>query len=272
MKRDSRFLTLNQLRVVALSFAGLACFINDALALTEGSPYGAIPGRNVFALKPPTPVAPVNPQVAVLPVGIELQGFTTILGRPQVLLKVKVPPKPPEPAKDRSLVMDVGQREGEVEVIEMDTRAGVVKLKNQGNFVSLNLKDNAAKPTAGPALPPPGGPAAGGMIPPPLPAGAAPGAGGASPTTIGSPAGGVPGLPTRSIRSGGMNPQASNYGNPGYGNAGASSSSSGSTVSNLSREEQAALILANKEKWKQQGREDIANLLPNPIPAENPQQ
>ena len=71
----------------------------------------------------------------------------------------------PEPAKDRSLVMDVGQREGEVEVLEMNTTAGTVTIKNQGNLLTLNLKDNSSKPAAGPALAAP--PVAGAALPPP---------------------------------------------------------------------------------------------------------
>lgn len=189
MKSDSRLRGLNLFQVVTWGVAGLVCFMNPGLALTEGNPYGAISGRNVFALKPPTVPPPVNTQPVTPPAGIELQGFTTILGRPQVLLKVKVPPKPPEPAKDRSLVMDAGQREGEVEVIEMDAYAGTVQLKNQGNLVSLNLKDNAAKPVAGPALP--------------LPAPFAPSVQPAASGRIGIPAPTGPGgtLPTRAIRT-----------------------------------------------------------------------
>lgn len=145
--------------------ASIIGFASAALALNEGNPYTAIAGRNVFALRPPTPQAPVNTPPPVVPAGIELQGFTTILGRPQVLLKLKTPPRPPEPAKDRSLVMDIGQREGEVEVMEMDAYAGTVTLKNQGNLLTLNLKDNSSKPTAGPALPATA--ATTGLLPPP---------------------------------------------------------------------------------------------------------
>jgi hypothetical protein len=155
MRYDFRLQTLGFRLSVAL-LSGLALGGASAFALSDANPYAAIAGRNVFALKPPTPTTPATVTTPTVPPNIELQGFTTILGRAQVLLKIKLPPRPPEPAKDRSLVMDVGQREGDVEVIEMDAYAGSVKLKNQGNLVSLNLKDNGSKPTAGPALPAPG--------------------------------------------------------------------------------------------------------------------
>lgn len=154
------------LRLIALSGAVLLGFARAGLALNEGNPYAAIAGRNVFAVKPAPPAAAVNTPPPVAPAGIELQGFSTILGRPQVLIKVKIPPRPPEPAKDRSLVLDVGQREGDVEVVAMDAYAGTVKLKNQGNLIDLNLKDNGSKPTAGPAVAAPAA-APGNMLPPP---------------------------------------------------------------------------------------------------------
>jgi hypothetical protein len=181
-------------RQLNLPIAVLVCVFAGVVkggAVTESNPYSAIAGRNVFSLRP-LPVNIATNSVPPTPAsGIELQGFSTILGRPQVLLKVKVPPKPPEPAKDKALVMDVGQRDGDVEVVSMDAYAGTVNLKNQGNLVSLNLKDNAAKPQAGPSLPTPMLPSSG--IRPTIPPPGGPAA---------SPGGGIP-LPTRSLRSGG---------------------------------------------------------------------
>ncbi len=191
MKRDFRLQTSGfRLSVVLLGALGFAA--TSGWALNEGNPYTAISGRNVFALKPPTPPPVVDPAKNTPPPNLELQGFTTILGRAQVLLKIKLPPRPPEPAKDRSLVMDVGQREGDVEVLEMDAYAGTVKLRNQGNTISLNLKDNASKPTAGPALPAPAGPAAAGLPPPQLPP---------PPASVSAAPQPARGLPTRQLRA-----------------------------------------------------------------------
>ena len=122
-----------------------------AFALTEANPYSAIIGRNTFALKPPAP--PVGPITAppTPPPNVSLQGISTILGRAQALLKVKIAPKPPEVAKELSLVMDVGQREGDVEVLSIDPASGTVNLSNQGTPLTLNIKD-ADKPGAGPAI------------------------------------------------------------------------------------------------------------------------
>lgn len=149
MKRAFRSPTAG-LRLLMLSSVILLSAVT-APALTEGNPYTAIVGRNTFALKPPAPAAgPVVPPPAPPP-NISLQGISTILGRAQALLKVKIAPKPPEPAKEQSLVMDVGQREGDVEVLSIDPATGTVNLSNQGSPLTLNIKD-ADKPIAGPAI------------------------------------------------------------------------------------------------------------------------
>jgi len=170
-------------------------------ALTEGNPYTTIVGRNTFALKPPPPPPdPAANKPPAQPPNISLQGISTILGRPQVLLKLKLPPKPPEGPKELSVVMDVGQREGEVEIVEINAETGAVKINNGGSVLSLNMKDNAEKPVAGAALPAPAPvqPVPGGL-PVPQPAAVAPANPGVSATTIGNSPGTA--LPTRPIRS-----------------------------------------------------------------------
>jgi hypothetical protein len=217
-----------------------------ALALTTDNPYSAIANRNAFALKPPVVVtnAPTTPEVA--PAGIELQGITTILGKPQVFLKIKQPPRPPKPAEDLSVVLEAGDREGDVQVLSIDAAAGLVRLENRGAALALNMKDNAATPTAVPvaaapipglALPRPAGlPAPAGVIPNANPA--APG--GVSTTTIGgSPAGNtsgrIPTLPSRNVRAGAGTASA-----PGVPN----------DARRLSLEEQMALIAIEKERTR----------------------
>lgn len=153
MKRHIRLETLGIRHQTSIQVAALLFLAFSSFALTENNPYSAISGRNTFALKPPPPLNPVNVLPPPPPPNITLQGISTILGRAQVLLKVKIAPKPPEAAKELSLVMDVGQREGEVEVMEIDAANGAVKIRNQGTELSLNMKDNADKPLGGPAMP-----------------------------------------------------------------------------------------------------------------------
>lgn len=264
MKRVFRHLTSDIRPLLAATYV---LSVTSASSLTEANPYAAIVGRNTFALKPPIANAgPVAPPAAPPP-NVSLQGISTILGRAQALLKVKIAPKPPEAAKELSLVLDVGQREGDVEVLAIDPAAGTVSLSNQGTPLTLNIKD-ADKPVAGPAVVAAAGlPGLPGVNPNPLsaiPTQSLPPSPNpqTKPTTVGgtsvnAPGSTVPSVPTRPLRGAGAGNQNT------------------SVQSTLSLEERAALALVNKEKWKQQGREDIANLIPNPVPQQpvvNPQQ
>ncbi len=228
--------------------AGAIMVANTGFAITENNPYSPIVGRNVFALRPPTPVVNTPTTPVVPPSSIELQGITTILGRPQVLLKIKSPAKPPAPASDQSFVLDVGQREGEVEVVGIDMLAGIVRLKNQGSDLALNMADDAAKPAAGPVLPgatvPPSSKTPG-MIPPPLPA-----AGGRTATQRSNQGNQptLPTLPSRALRSGSGNntPQAP-----------------------ISAEHQGALMEVERERTRDLVREGKYPPLP-PLPGMSP--
>jgi len=136
------------------------------------NPYSGIVQRNGFGLKPPVnPADLVKPPPPVV-ADIKLQGITTILGRKQVLMKVKVPAKPPEPARDESLVLIEGQREGEVEVMEINPDDGTVKINNGGSILALNMKDHGDKPLPGATPPGPAGtpPVGSVQLPSPSPA------------------------------------------------------------------------------------------------------
>ena len=236
--------------------------------MTEANPYAAIVGRNTFALKPPAPASTTVAPVATPPPNVSLQGISTILGRAQALLKVKIAPKPPEAAKELSLVLDVGQREGDVEVLAIDPAAGTVSLSNQGTPLTLNIKD-ADKPAAGPAVAAAAGlPGLPGTNPNPLsaiPTQSLPPSpnpqtkpatgGGTSVTPIGSPS-----VPTRPLRGGSAataNPAS------GLGTAGTTSSSYQPPNSGLSVDEQMA-VLAVQHK----ANENSPNALPlPPLPA-----
>jgi hypothetical protein len=256
-----------RLPLVPLGLATSLLLAPIALALTTDNPYSAIASRNAFALKPPvvatnTPTTPV-----IAPAGIELQGIHTILGKAQVFLKIKLPPRPPKPAEDQSVVLEAGQREGDVEVISIDPAAGVVRLRNRGDELALNMIDNAATPTAAPiaapALPgltlprPPGLPAPAGVIPRPTPTVPAPG--GVSTTIGGNPvantaaAANSMSMPTRNIRSG-LN---------SAGTAGAAGTAqTARPVRELTAEEGAALLEINRKANEGRG-------LPFPPPRVN---
>ena len=114
---------------------------------TTENPYQSIIDRNVFSLKPPPP--PPDPSEANKPqvVKITLTGITTILGNKRVLMKTAPPPgKPNEGAKsEQSYILTEGQREGDIEVIEIDDKAGSVKVNNGGTVQTLTFEKDGAK-------------------------------------------------------------------------------------------------------------------------------
>ena len=72
-------------------------------------------------------------------------GITTILGDKRVLLRVKFPAQPPEPAREASCILTVGQREGPIEVLKIDEIAGSVEINNSGAVMVLTLARDGPK-------------------------------------------------------------------------------------------------------------------------------
>src|SRR5262249_46856385 len=109
-------------------------------------------------------------------------------GNKRVLMKTGPPPGKPgeQPKTDQSYILTEGQRDGEIEVISIDEKAGSVKVSNAGTVQTLTFeKDGAKLPAtqapAAPGTPPPGGAAIPGLpVTRPLPQ--APAASGSTPT------------------------------------------------------------------------------------------
>jgi hypothetical protein len=120
----------------------------DARAIVPDSTpghYQGITERNAFGLRPPpTQAPPTNPPAQLSKV--TLTGITTILGNKRALMKV-LPTvlKPGEAAKELSLILTEGQREDEIEVLQIDEKAGSVKLNNSGTVMTLTFEKDGAK-------------------------------------------------------------------------------------------------------------------------------
>jgi hypothetical protein len=143
----------------------LAVSIVSSQAITD-TPYQAIVDRNVFALKPPPPPPTNNPDAnKPPPPPITLTGITTILGSKRAFMSVNMPAKPPEPAKVQSYMLMEGQRDGDIEVLEIDEKAGMVKVNEFGSITNLTWEKNGLKMTGGQPAPAPN--PAGGVPPPP---------------------------------------------------------------------------------------------------------
>ena len=241
-------------RLSALRFALcaslLSTFCISAFALTN--PYDGIVQRNVFDVHPviappPGPEKPPGPP----PPTIKLNGITDILGKKQVLLKAMMPAKPPAGPKEEAMVLTEGQRQGEIEVISIDVKAGVVVVNDYGTITNLSLEANAEKlnstgPVPGTVPMPRGG------VPPPAGMPAMP-----QPVMPGR-------LPQRTLRLPGQtqsNPGNQGYGSPGYG---LPNYQQQNQQPQLSADEQILSVEAQRLKAQQENN-PIQNILP-PMP------
>jgi hypothetical protein len=133
-----------------------------------GNPYADIVTRNAFGLKAPEPPkAPEPVQEQEAPSNIELTGMTAISGKKQVFLKLTTPGE-----KDpKYLSLGENERDGAIEVTEINPKAGRARIKNRGlpqtiSFETHGSKLSAAAPVAArPGIP--GVPGAPGV--PPVP-------------------------------------------------------------------------------------------------------
>src|SRR6266403_4959180 len=111
------------------------CQGTGAVTGSSANPYQLIVDRNVFGLKPPTPVAVVEPPKPPPP-KITLTGISTFGGK-RALMKAILPPKPGDQAKEQFLMLTEGQREGEIEVLEIDEKASTVKVNDYGTITNI---------------------------------------------------------------------------------------------------------------------------------------
>ena len=132
---------MKRLAKIAMVLAGGLVWLNTGLyadnRVSSNSPFEPIAVRNIFGLNPPQAPAPVNtsPPATITPNGI----MTIFGGTPQVLFKVAVPPRPPEPATDKSYILSEGQRQDDIEVTHIDKKAGIVTFNNHGVVQEIPL-------------------------------------------------------------------------------------------------------------------------------------
>jgi len=249
----------------------MVCQLGAVYGITADNEYRGIVDRNVFGLKSPPP--PPDPEAnKPAPPKIVPTGITTILGNKRALFKVQMPAHPPEPAKEQSFIMTEGQREGQIEVLEIDEKAGAIKFNDYGTIVTLTLEKDAPKPVGGPPVVPGApAPATAGYTPPSGVPGANPGFSGANPvTSFGGPNGGLKTIPTRTLRlppGGGATPSIGGFPavQPQAGGQ--------EQTANLSHEEQMILMEVEREQHKNDNRyppPPPTPLSPGGAPSKNP--
>lgn len=244
------------MRAVASIAFCLACL--SASGADADNPYVGIVDRNVFQLRPPVLVPPVtNPQPPAVVSKLTLTGITTIFGKPLALLTTQPTGKPQDAGKREHYSLRVGQRMDGIEVLSIDAKKGVVRVKNNGAEETLDFINNGAKLVAA-AAPPAGG----GVPNPNVPALAQAGGRSYSPPATRT----VQTRTAQRYQSGptvGQNPATQLGAGGGYiVQQPATPNNAVRRTTPLSREEQAAMIELQRIHLQEQGRHDEANLFP----------
>jgi hypothetical protein len=184
MKREVKVL-------ICVLVGNLMCTSLLSITADNYQQYQDISERNAFGLRPPPAITQDKP-APQLP-RIILTGITTILGNKRALMKTQpTAAKPGEQAKENSFILTEGQREGDIEVLQIDENAGSVKVNHSGTLMTLTFEKDGAKL---PATPPPPPSLPGGAMPP-----STPGMAGAVPNVAATSNPGMRPLPTRNLR------------------------------------------------------------------------
>ncbi len=137
--------------------------------------YKVILVRNPFDLKdPPPPPPPETTNLAPVKLDVKFTGITAHSGGKKAWFMI--PPQPGRTKDPKYLSMSEGEKEGDLQVLEIDEKEATVKILNAGVPVVLNFKEyGLAAPTAlavaGPASAPAPGMRALGVnpaVPPPV--------------------------------------------------------------------------------------------------------
>ena len=164
--------------LICVGGALLLCTVATARAIeSSGAPYQEIMARNVFALTNPPPPGP-PPDIKPPPPKITLTGIITFNGKKLALMKMVPPPKPGVKQEEQSFTLSEGQRDGDLEVLEIvlsapgDSKGGMVKVNNFGTITNLTFENNGVKlassaPPGPPGVGPPGVPGAPPNLAPP---------------------------------------------------------------------------------------------------------
>lgn len=109
-------------------------------------PGKSITERNAFNLKPPTPPAPPAPPPPPA-IKVNLTGVFSIMGNKRAILVISEPGK----GTPESRIVQEGDREGDVEVLAIDTAAETVRVRIRDQEKELDFKNDGIKAPSAPA-------------------------------------------------------------------------------------------------------------------------
>lgn len=141
----------------------LLCAIS---ASAQPNPFEAILTRNVFGLVPVPPAAP--PPEPPLP-KFTLTGITTVIGPARALLKMAAAPGTANPGGERFFNLKAGERDGELELLEINEKSRTVVIVYSGRRLTVGFEPEKPNPAPSTILNPTHVSAMQESSPPPLP-------------------------------------------------------------------------------------------------------
>lgn len=138
----------------------LCAEVQGALTEAGSNPYQKIVDRNMFGLRdPPPPPVQTAPPPPVTPSNVKITGISNTYKVKKAHFMVSLPGKTPEYCS-----LSEGEGKDSLEVLEIDTKAGSVKVRTAGVEKVMTFETDGLKnPMA--AMPPPGAPGVPGMVP-----------------------------------------------------------------------------------------------------------
>ena len=126
----------------------IACLIGFSLVcISEQSgnsnPYQTITERNVFGLKPAIQLPPATSDQPQTIKNLFLTGISVKKGEKVAHFAT---PDPSKPGTQKYFSLREKDSDSGIEVLEINERAGTVKIKNYGNIVDLSFEKNGLKP------------------------------------------------------------------------------------------------------------------------------
>lgn len=143
-------MTFSQLAFIALLGLLLCPASQAGVQPSSATRYLSIVERNVFHLTPeppaPAPVAPRPP----LP-EVTLTGIASILPDKRALLKIRYPAGAGAPAREQDCILRPGEREGPIEVLEINEREARVTVNNSGTIMTITFEPTRPEHGVNPA-------------------------------------------------------------------------------------------------------------------------
>ena len=129
----------------------VASVVFAANGASEGNEYRVIPARNVFNLHAQEPPPRTNEPPPPPSPNVKLTGITSMLGVKRAFFMVSPPAQPGKPpGTEQSFIIQEGQSQGGIDVLQVNEKAATVKIRNAGTETVLALNSSPVLPS-GPA-------------------------------------------------------------------------------------------------------------------------